>query len=168
MIRKIESQTAAAATPIFALTAQAFAEMQVQGYAAGFTSLLTKPIRKLTLLEAIAGIAPSGTNATEAGSPETFSVQVEEGMEDLAPGYLEKRRAEVALYRAALSAGDFDSIRKIAHKMKGTGSGYGFPRLTELGGALEKSAIESDAAGVAQNLDQFAIYAERVRLEYSK
>jgi CheY-like chemotaxis protein len=168
MIRQIESQTAAAATPIFALTAHAFAEMQVQGYAAGFTSLLTKPIRKLTLLAAIAGIAPPGTDGTEAASPETFSVRVEEGMEDLVPGYLEKRRAEVALYRTALAAGDFDSIRKIAHKMKGTGSGYGFPRMTELGGALEKAAIESDAAGVAQNLDQFAIYAERVRLEYSK
>jgi signal transduction histidine kinase/CheY-like chemotaxis protein len=165
-IRKIESQTAAAATPIFALTAHAFAEMQVQGYAAGFTSLLTKPIRKATLLEAIAGIAPTG--GAEAASPETFSVRVEEGMEDLVPGYLEKRRAEVALYRTALAAGDFDFIRKTAHKMKGTGSGYGFPRLTELGGALEKAAIESDAAGVAQNLDQFATYAERVRLEYSK
>jgi signal transduction histidine kinase/CheY-like chemotaxis protein/HPt (histidine-containing phosphotransfer) domain-containing protein len=168
MIRKIESQTAATATPIFALTAHAFAEMQAQGYAAGFTSLLTKPIRKLTLLEAIAGIAPSGGDAARAANPETFSVQVEEGLEDLAPGYLEKRRAEVAVYRTALAAGDFDSIRQIAHKMKGTGSGYGFPRLTELGGALEKAAMESDAAGVAQNIDQFAIYAERVRLEYSK
>src|SRR5262249_39061010 len=53
MIRKIESQTGAAPTPVFALTAHAFADMAATGYAAGFTQLLTKPIRKLTLLEAI-------------------------------------------------------------------------------------------------------------------
>ena len=166
MIRKIESQTGAAPTPIFALTAHAFADMAVQGYAAGFTALLTKPIRKTVLLEAIAGIAPSGLTAPEA-EPESLIVQVEKGMEDVVPGYLEKRRAEVSQYRAALAAGDFDTIRQLGHKMKGTGTGYGFPRLTELGGALEKAALERNGERAASLVDEFAAYAGHVQLEYS-
>ena len=50
--------------------------------------------------------------------------------------------------------------------MKGTGAGYGFPRLTELGAAMEKAAIESNASAVRENLDQLAFYVERVELEY--
>ena len=89
-------------------------------------------------------------------------------MEDVVPGYLEKRRAEVLVYQAALAAGDFETIKKMAHKMKGTGTGYGLPRLTELGGAMEKAALESNGPVVARNLNEFAIYVERVKLEYIK
>ncbi|MCU1326464.1 MAG: Histidine kinase, partial [Bryobacterales bacterium] len=135
-MRRIESETGAIATPIFALTAHAFADMAVQGYAAGFTSLLTKPIRKSTLLEAIAGQTASQPAVREP-APEplaaAFVIHVEEGMEDVVPGYVEKRRAEVPIYRAALDGGEFDTVKQLAHKMKGTGTGYGAPRLTELG-----------------------------------
>jgi HPt (histidine-containing phosphotransfer) domain-containing protein len=102
----------------------------------------------------------------EVADTSSFRVRIEEGMEDVVPGYLEKRRADVELYRRSLDAGDFDAISKLAHKMKGTGSGYGFPMLTELGSALEKAGHEADAAAVKENLDQFAYYIEKVELEY--
>jgi len=184
IIRQMEAQTGAPPTPVFALTAHAFADMAAQGYEAGFTALLTKPIRKVTLLEAIAGCAAASeliarepgtvqpvetdSAAAQVGEVDVEVVHVEPGMEDVVPGYLEKRRAEVEVYRTALAAGDFDTIKKLAHKMKGTGAGYGFPRLTELGGALEKAALEGNAANAARYLDEYAFYAQRVRLEYSK
>ena len=93
-------------------------------------------------------------------------VRVEEGMEDIVPGYLEKRRAEVSIYRDRLEAADFDAIGKLAHKMKGTGAGYGFPRLTELGAELEKAALRRDASAIRETLEQLAVYLEGVELEY--
>jgi HPt (histidine-containing phosphotransfer) domain-containing protein len=87
-------------------------------------------------------------------------------MEDVVPGYLEKRRADVGVYRQALDARDFDAIKKLAHKMKGTGAGYGFPRLTELGAELERAAMRSDAGVIRENLEEFASYVEKVELEY--
>ena len=168
-IRKIEAITGAAPTPVFALTAHAFADMAVQGYAAGFTALLTKPIRKVTLLEAIAGQStPRESEPDAEPADDTFTVPVEEGMEDVVPGYLEKRRAEVLVYQAALAAGDFETIKKMAHKMKGTGTGYGLPRLTELGAAMEKAALEGNCPGLARNLNEFSLYVQRVKLEYIK
>ena len=44
-----------------------------------------------------------------------------------------KRRAEIPVYQQALTEGNFNAIRSLGHKMKGTGAGYGFPMLTELG-----------------------------------
>ena len=56
----------------------------------------------------------------------------------------------------------------MAHKMKGTGTGYGLPRLTELGAAMEKAALEGNGPGLARNLNEFSLYVERVKLEYIK
>jgi HPt (histidine-containing phosphotransfer) domain-containing protein len=98
----------------------------------------------------------------------TIPVIVEEGMADVVPDYLDRRRADLPIYRQALEAGDFDSIKKMAHKTKGTGSGYGFPGLTELGGALEQAAIRTDITVVSEKLSEYADYLERVELQYSK
>lgn len=160
-IRRIEAETGAGPTPVFALTAHAFADMAVRGYAAGFTSLLTKPIRKATLLEAVADVTVS-----REVTARSETVLVEEGMEDVVPGYLEKRRAEVPLYRSHLDAGDFKAIMQMAHKTKGTGTGYGFPRLTELAAALETAARDGNAESATRHIGDFAEYVNSVRLEY--
>jgi signal transduction histidine kinase/CheY-like chemotaxis protein/HPt (histidine-containing phosphotransfer) domain-containing protein len=193
-IRRIEKENGAAPTPVLALTAHAFAEMSVKGYDAGFTELLTKPIRHVTLLAALAkyrgakvkgipedaaqlsiGHSAGATIADQAerklgGGAEAppHKVLVEEGMEDVVPGYLDKRRAEVAIYRKALEAADFETIKQLAHKMKGTGGGYGFPLLTEFGTAMENAARQCDGPAVRVSLEEFAHYVEIVELEYVK
>jgi signal transduction histidine kinase/CheY-like chemotaxis protein len=158
-IREFELSDNRAQTPILALTAHAFAEMEKQGKSAGFTELLTKPIRIATLFEAL---------NRYAAPTAAIRVQVEEGMEDVVPGYLEKRRAEVPTYRTALAAGDLATIRMMGHRMKGTGGGYGFPILTDLGGALEKAASLNDLAEIDRKLNEFARYIDAVELEYKK
>jgi hypothetical protein len=50
--------------------------------------------------------------------------------------------------------------------MKGTGGGYGFPRLTELGAALEDAAKLSDAATVKASLEDLVLYLEKVELVF--
>jgi CheY-like chemotaxis protein len=170
-IRRFEKEMQLSGTPVLALTAHAFSDMAARGFEAGFTAMLTKPIRKITLLEGLVEHAPKERRETgkqEARVVHTNVVQVEEGMEDVVPGYLAKRRAEVPFYQGALGRNDFDSIRKYAHKMKGTGSGYGFPMLTELGTAMEKAAMDSDAGQLRECIDQLALYLESVELKYIK
>ena len=164
-IRRWEKETGAPPAPVLALTAHAFAEMAVRGRDAGFTALLTKPIRKITLLEALVQHGPKNTGVRVTSAPRIV-VAVEEGMEDVVPGYLEKRRREVAVYAAALAQHDFDSIRNMAHKMKGTGSGYGFPVLTELGGVMEKAALNKDATHLRESLRRLEVYIESIDLKY--
>jgi len=161
-IRRLEHERGAARTPVLALTAHAFADMAAKGIEAGFTAMLTKPIRKTTLLEALVPYAPVGRALPPA------RVLVEEGMEDAVPAYLDKRRAEIPVYRQALAAGNFEAIRGLAHKTKGTGAGYGFPVLTELCGTLEKAAERREAIDCGLKIEALAHYLGNVELEYSK
>ncbi len=184
-IRRFERETGAQPTPVLALTAHAFADMAEKSLAAGFTGHLTKPIRKVTLLEAVAGYA-SGVGADRLSSPalvegsqsassdaparglERIRIAVEPGMEDVVPSYLDKRRKEVPQYRQALANQDFDAIRMLGHKMKGTGAGYGFAELTAIGAALEQAALRADVPAILAKVEDLARYVEGVELEYPK
>ena len=164
-IRELERESGAAPTPVLALTAHAFADMAVKSVGAGFTELLTKPIRNVTLLEALGKYPVHALEAPPASIP-AVKIVVEEGMEDIVPGYLERRRGEVAVYREALARGDMEAIRQMAHRMKGTGAGYGLPVLTELGGAMEQAAEKSDTSELTLKLEVFAQYLNGIELEY--
>lgn len=176
-IRAIEWERGSKPVAIIALTAHAFAEMATKSAEAGFSAHLTKPIRKATLLEALAKYAGdhSGPVSPEPVAPGAFAapsgrirIPVEAGMEDLAPSYLDKRRAEIAKYRQALIEEDFETIRMLGHKMKGTGAGYGFTELTSLGGQIEKAALNRDAARVRMSVDALASYVQNAELEFSR
>ncbi len=170
-IRRHEREAGATPSPVLALTAHAFADMAEKSLAAGFTGHLTKPIRKATLLAALAQHArrsaePVEDEPREQPAPDSTRIRVEKDMADVVQSYLDKRRNDIPTYRQALASGDFETLRMLGHKMKGTGAGYGFATLTELGAAIEKAAQGGDASGCDAKVAELARYIDSVRLDY--
>jgi HPt (histidine-containing phosphotransfer) domain-containing protein len=85
----------------------------------------------------------------------------------LVPGFLEHRRTEVGTYREALAAGDYGRIQSAAHKMKGTGRGYGLAVISRIGDELELAAHEKDTAAMRRLIDELDAYLRRVKIESS-
>ena len=112
--------------------------------------------------------------SSQQSPPDTFGplvtgrirVRVEAGMEDVVPSYLDKRRNDISRYRQALTDQDFDSIRMLGHRMKGTGAGYGFAELTSMGAEIEKSALTRNASAILATVDKLSRYINCVELEY--
>jgi len=159
-IRARERENGAAPTPIVALTAYARREEREKSLQAGCTAHLTKPIRKQTLLRSIREYTGNGR------SPERIEVRVSSRMEEILPGYLERRRADVAGITAALEQADYASIRTIGHNLKGSGAGYGLDRLTEIGAALEDAAAAGDADRVRARHGELAEFLKRLSVVY--
>jgi signal transduction histidine kinase/DNA-binding response OmpR family regulator len=147
--------------PILALTAHALKEQAQSSLNAGCNAHLTKPIGKDTLLEAIDRYA-----ARDAGPAQRVQVRVENGLRDIVPGFLDNRRNDVARLYSALEASDFEAIRQLGHKMKGTGAGYGFPLITEIGSDLEQAAQTPDPARVRKRVEELDRFLENVTLEF--
>ena len=82
----------------------------------------------------------------------------------LVPAFLANRRADVEKIRAHIDAAEWDRIKAIGHKMKGTGRGYGFPRISEIGRALEGAGKDGDAGRARAGADALEAYLERVRV----
>jgi HPt (histidine-containing phosphotransfer) domain-containing protein len=80
----------------------------------------------------------------------------------LVPEFLDLRRADVSAFRTWLQQGAHTMIQSTAHKMKGSGRGYGFAAITRLGGALEVAAHEQDFDTMAQLIDELDDYLRRV------
>lgn len=170
-IRRYEQEAGAEPSPVLALTAHAFADMSAKSLEAGFTGHLTKPIRKATLLAALAQHArrsagPIVEEASEQAVSDPTRIPVEKDMADVVEAYLDKRRNDIPTYRQALAAGDFETLRMLGHKMKGTGAGYGFARMTEIGSAIEKAAQNGDSIACHAKVDELARYVDSVHLEY--
>jgi HPt (histidine-containing phosphotransfer) domain-containing protein len=68
--------------------------------------------------------------------------------------------------RSALEAGDLETARSLGHQMKGSGGGYGFDRLTEIGLAIETAAGDGDAGTVSVQVDELAGYLDRLVITY--
>jgi HPt (histidine-containing phosphotransfer) domain-containing protein len=54
----------------------------------------------------------------------------------------------------ALSNNCFDELRRLAHQLKGSGGGYGYPSLTQQASKLEDSARAADGEAARLALDE--------------
>jgi len=82
----------------------------------------------------------------------------------LLPRYLERRHDDLGLLREALRSSTFDDVAVVGHRMRGSGTAYGIPLITELGTALEKAARGHDIDAVRVQTDQLESFLARVRL----
>jgi CheY-like chemotaxis protein len=161
VIRAFETDRGYATTPILALTASALAADVAASGAAGCTAHLSKPISKQKLLTEIERY---GLLAHPAESDGPILVEAPPEVEELVPEYLAERKTEVSVFRKLMEKSDFESIRILAHNLKGNGRSFGFPELTDIGAAMEISAREAGASALSRQVDELASYLDRVQL----
>ncbi|MBF0623508.1 MAG: Hpt domain-containing protein [Magnetococcales bacterium] len=98
--------------------------------------------------------------------PDKVVVRIDHDLEEIVPGYLKNRWNDVEAMRNALKQGDFESLRVLGHRMKGSGAGYGFDAITEIGRGVENAAKTSQAGEIAQGIQDLVAYLERVEVVY--
>lgn len=59
-------------------------------------------------------------------------------------------------------SGEIESLRELAHQLKGAGGGYGFPGLTEAARELESACKEKNQDLISKRLDQLTEYMSRI------
>jgi HPt (histidine-containing phosphotransfer) domain-containing protein len=95
---------------------------------------------------------------------ERIRVAIDPDIVELIPGYLHNRREDLGRLRAGVAAADFDRVRLLGHSMKGSGGGYGFDVITELGGRMETAALARDGAAVLAAVAELEDYLRRVEV----
>jgi PAS domain S-box-containing protein len=158
--RQYERQHDRQPLPILALTADAFEDAVDRSLSSGCSAHLTKPIRKTTLLDAIAKYAKPG------GRPDQVVVQIDPSISEIVPIFLANIRGNPAAILRAVEAGDLQTARGLGHNMKGTGTAYGFPVITDLGAQIEQAAKEEKLDTLRSKVSELASYLEGLEPEY--
>lgn len=73
---------------------------------------------------------------------QTYDIPAE--LIEMIPGYIERRDRDIIDLNSFLKERDFDSIKRLAHKLKGNGSSFGFDRLSEIGDLLGVASYEKN------------------------
>jgi PAS domain S-box-containing protein len=165
-IRKWELANHRAPTPIIALTAAALKGDREKCLAAGCTAFLTKPIKQEMLLQAIkersASAPPSSKDDSSRKGP--FVVRANPKYADLIPGFLQNRRRDVIAMLEALERGDFQTVERLGHDMKGAADSYGFSAITDIGACLEQAAASADSGTSRMWTGELSRYLEGVEV----
>ena len=163
-IRKLEGSTRH--TPIIAMTAHALPGDREKCLQAGMDDYISKPLCREKLVVLIRKWT-SESRATQASSTEPAesrgaTVRISKDLEDLVATYLSNRRGDVLVIAKALESNDRDTIRALGHDLKGSGAGYGFSQITEIGRRLEAAAKEPDLTEVHTLMSTLSDYVDHV------
>ena len=82
------------------------------------------------------------------------------------PSYLDNRLKDVKSIISFLDAGDFEEVRVIGHSLKGSGGGYGFDKITEIGSRIEVFAREKNDQAIRNLVDELSKYLELIEVVY--
>ncbi len=100
------------------------------------------------------------------GENEKTVVRVDPEIQNLIPGFLENRRKAIKAMLEALEQRDYETIRILGHRMKGSGAGYGFDAITDMGDTIEQAAKDKDSAVIRRWINKLVNYLERLEVVY--
>ena len=150
-IREWQAERHFPSTPIIALSAHAIRELVQASLDAGCTAHVAKPLDRNTLLETIYNHTPMGVDAQPPGRvAETAGEEVSPEIAALVPQYLASKSKQLEEAETALAAHDMAAVQRFGHNLKGTGRGYGFTRIEQIGNQLERAAACGDQALVSE------------------
>ena len=163
-MRHLEATSGRPAAVILALIADTTPSLVEAALAAGCNSYLTKPLRRHDLLIALAS-ASRTVAASAIPTKRVERVAVDPLIADLALQFLEGRRRDLAAIDAGLADGDLEAVQAIGHTIKGVAVSYGFPRIGELGAALEANAKTGDTDGIRRVREEMAAHLDSVTFD---
>ncbi|MGZ3265142.1 MAG: PAS domain S-box protein [Croceibacterium sp.] len=164
-LRAWEKANGRSPTPIIALTASALKGDRETCLTAGCTAYLTKPIKQDVLRQAIRDYSAPGLRLSrKEGGSEARALRSAQRLAERIPAYLDNCRRNVVVMQEALDRNDFEAVTILGHNLRGSGGGFGFQAITDLGTSLEKASEDTDQDGARRLLGELSSYLDHVEI----
>lgn len=157
---------------IIALSAHDDSDSQQRWTDAGFTGFLNKPVKKEDIFKKLlqcAQMAPPIEDEDETAAADTqdpYTVKIDADLEEIIPSFLEKKTEELKLLQERFQEGDFEGVRQIGHRLKGTFNMYGFDAIGAAFSAVESAASLEDRATIETQLTIIVDSLGQLNIEY--
>lgn len=95
---------------------------------------------------------------------EKIVIKVDPEIADLIPGFLQNRRKDIENIISYLKEENFEQIERLGHSMKGSGAGYGFDGISEIGKSIEIAGKGKDVEGIKKGIEDLKDYLGRIEI----
>jgi len=95
-----------------------------------------------------------------------IQVYADPDLADDIPWYLGQVKEYTGVIDTSLEKADFEAIRDIGHRMKGSGVSFGFDAVSEMGKSLEQAAKEKNGDEIQKKLKELIRYLDLVDVVY--
>jgi CheY-like chemotaxis protein len=173
-IRKWQARQDIPPTPIIALSAHAVEELVRASLEAGCNMHLAKPVERAVLIDTLYRYTVSGEAVKLAGAvelieavkpkdpvEETASEELAPEIAALVPQYLASKWRQMEEAQVRLLEHDLEPVRRFGHNLRGTGRGYGFPPLENIGKELESAATACEEARISEQLERLRQFLDQ-------
>lgn len=103
-------------------------------------------------------------SADDEGEDDEIVIEPDPEVAHLVSGFLSGGRQDVQTILRAMTDSNYDGIRIVGHRLKGTGADYGFDAISAIGGWLEDGAQRQDFNQIRDAVSQLSKYLDRVRI----
>ncbi len=91
---------------------------------------------------------------------------IDADLRELIPSYLKNRNDELPVLSEFLAGADYEALRKSGHQLAGSGGGYGFTRISEIGRELEAAALAGNGEETRKLIAGLSDYLGNLEIEY--
>ena len=134
--------------------------------AAGCDHYLTKPAPRETLWKILAGSAPQKKKSAGAAAGPADPVEVDADLRPTLPAFFLSRRETLDEVAALLGRGERAGARRLAHKLAGSFSLYGFKWAADQCRQVERAATTGDADDLLRRVQSVRAHLDAVHLNF--
>lgn len=91
---------------------------------------------------------------------------IDPDLKGLLERFFELSQGDLQQMRDAVEERDFDTLVRLGHTARGTGHGYGFTGMGQIGTAIEEAALGRDMESASAQVELMRRYLETVRVEF--
>jgi len=95
-----------------------------------------------------------------------YEAYIDSEFEDLIPLFMKNKKQEIYDLRKYLGIHNYDQIVFLGHRIKGSGSGYGFKTIGDIGLQLEHYGAMRDENQIYDLINQLETYIQSVSIIY--